>query len=207
MAAKKAADKGDDWFSTLDAELERKTKEISKDLGERNVARLEINRTLIEDFWKIWKRFNKINVHFAIEPNHSNWAVFQDTFPDSDWSWRPGFNAAAVQTVQLLDRTMDQGRVGDALKVNYVDVDGKTRLRAIFEYCEGEHYYKYSGWKRIWTIHTLYDASLERVNLNDLHRMLADLVKVWYESHLRRNRDVLIKYLKQTFEKVETFNQ
>ncbi len=38
-------------------------------------------------------------------------------------------------------------------------------------------------------------------------KILADLVKVWYESHLRRNRDILIKYLKQTYEKVETFNQ
>lgn len=205
--AKKATGKGDDWFDSLDAELEKRTKEISKDLGEQNVARLEINKALIEDFWKIWKRFNKINVHFALEPNYSNWAVFADTFPDGDWHWRPGFSPAAVQTVQLLDRTMDQGRVGDALKVNYVEVEGKTRLRMIFEYCEGEHYYKYSGWKRIWTIHTLYDQTVERADMDALHRLLADLVKVWYESHLRRNRDLLVKYLKTTYEKVETFNQ
>src|SRR5947207_1174513 len=102
MAAKKA--KGDDWFSSLDAELEKKTREIIENVGEQNVARLELNKTLIEDFWRVWKRFNKMNV-------------------------------------------------------------------------------------------------------DDLHRLFADLVRVWYESHLRRNRDVLIKYLKQTFEKVETFNQ
>ncbi len=90
---------------------------------------------------------------------------------------------------------------------DYVDIDGRTRLRIIFEYCEGEHYYKYSGWKRIWTIHTLYDQSVGRVDLDQIHRMLSGLVKVWYESHLRRNRDVLIKYLKQTYEKAETFNQ
>lgn len=205
--AKKATGKGEDWFASLDVELEKKTKEISKDLGEQNVARLEINKTLIEDFWKVWKRFNKINVHFALEPNYSNWAVFTDTFPEGEWHWRPGFNPAAVQTVQLLDRTMDQGRVGDALKVNYIEVDGKGRLRMIFEYSEGEHYYKYSGWKRIWTIHTLYDQGVDRVDMDDVHRILADLVKVWYESHLRRNRDILIKYLKTTYEKIETFNQ
>src|SRR5438445_8876245 len=84
-----------------------------------------------------WKRFNKINVHFALEPSYTNWAVFPDTFPDGDWHWRPGFNPAAVQTVQLLDRSMDQGRVGDALKVNYVEADGKVHLRVTFEYCEG----------------------------------------------------------------------
>ena len=205
VAAKKA--KGDDWFSSLDAELEKKTKEIIEDVGEQNVARLELNKTLIEDFWKVWKRFNKINVHFALEPSYTNWAVFPDTFPDGDWHWRPGFNPAAVQTVQLLDRSMDQGRVGDALKVNYIEVDGKVHLRVTFEYCEGEHYYKYSGWKRIWMIHTLYDQPLDHAEVDDLHRLFADLVRVWYESHLRRNRDVLIKYLKQTFEKVETFNQ
>ena len=135
MAAKKA--KGDDWFSSLDAELEKKTKEIIDDVGEQNVARLELNKTLIEDFWKVWKRFNKINVHFALEPSYTNWAVFPDTFPDGDWHWRPGFNPAAVQTIQLLDRSMDQGRVGDALKVNYVEADGKIQLRVTFEYCEG----------------------------------------------------------------------
>src|SRR6266545_2402775 len=205
MAAKKA--KGDDWFSSLDAELDKKTKEIIEDVGEQNVARLELNKTLIEDFWKVWKRFNKINVHFAMEPSYTNWAVFPDTFPDGDWRWRPGFNPAAVQSVQLLDRSMDQGRIGDALKVNYVEADRKAHLRVTFEYCEGEHYYKYSGWKRIWTIHTLYDQPLDRVNVDDLHRIFADLVRVWYESHLRRNREVLIKFLKQTYEKVETFNQ
>src|SRR5439155_6414344 len=69
MAAKKA--KGDDWFSSLDAELEKKTREIIEDVGEQNVARLELNKTLIEDFWKVWKRFNKINVHFALEPSYT----------------------------------------------------------------------------------------------------------------------------------------
>lgn len=206
MAEKKGA-KEDDWFASLDAELERKTMEVTKDLGEQHHARLEINRTLIADFWKIWKRFNKISVHCALEPNYGSWGVFTDTFPDGDWHWRPGFNPATVQAIQLHDRTMDQGRVGDALKVSYLDVDGKSRLKVIFEYSEGEHYYKYSGWKRIWTIHTLYDQAVERVELDDLHKMLADLVKVWYESHLRRNRDILVKYLKQTYEKVETFSQ
>src|SRR5439155_24058894 len=88
IAAKKA--KGDDWCSSMDAELEKKTREIIENVGEQNVARLELNKTLIEDFWKVWKRFNKINVHFALEPSYTNWGVFPDTFPDGDWHWRPG---------------------------------------------------------------------------------------------------------------------
>src|SRR3989442_3350304 len=143
MAAKKA--KGDDWFSSLDAELEKKTKEIIEDVWEQNVARLELNKTLIEDFWKVWKRINKINVHFALEPSYTNWAVFPDTFPDGDWHWRPGFNPAAVQTIQLLDRSIDQGHVEDALKVNYVEAAGKVHLRGTFEKFEGECDCKSSG--------------------------------------------------------------
>src|SRR5207237_10703731 len=120
---------------------------------------------------------------------------------------RRASNTAACQSMQRRDLSMCQGRVAEALKSSYVETYGKAHLRVTFEYCEGEHYYKYSGWKRIWTIHTLYDEPLDKTNVDDLHRLFADLVRVWYESHLRRNRDVLIKYLKQTFEKVETFNQ
>ena len=205
MAAKKA--KGDDWFSSLDAELEKRTKEIVQDVGEQTSTRTDLNRTLIEDFWKVWKRFNKINVHFALEPSYTNWAVFPDTFPDGEWRWREGFNPAAVTAVTLTDRTQDQGRIGDSLKLAFHEEDGKTRLRVTFEYCEGEHYYKYSGWKRIWSIHTLLDTTADRLDLDALHKVLGDVVKAWYESHLRRNRDVLIRHLKKNYERVETFNQ
>jgi len=211
MAAKKgeakAGTRDDDWFEALDAELEKKTREIVQAAGEENVEREDLNRQVIEDFWKIWKRFNKINVIMALEPSYNNWALFSDTFPDGPWTWKPGFRPSAVSTIQLVDRTMDQGRIGDALKLAYVSVDDKPHLRATFEYCEGEHYYKYSGWKRIWSVHTLYDEPLDRVSLKELRKLFTDLVKVWYESHLRRNRDLLIKHLKAEFERVETFNQ
>ena len=211
MAAKKgeakAGTRGDDWFDALDAELEKRTQEIVQEVGEESDEREELNRQIIEDFWKIWKRFNKINVVMAMEPAYSNWALFADTFPDGNWSWKPAFRPAAVSAIQLVDRTMDQGRVGDALKLAYVTVDDTPHLRATFEYCEGEHYYKYSGWKRIWSVHTLYDEPIGQVSLKDLRKLFTDLVKVWYESHLRRNRDLLIKHLKAEFERVETFNQ
>jgi len=207
MAAKKAEGKGDDWFDSLDAELEKKTKEVVDEVGEENVERAEINRQLIDDFWKIWKRFNKINVHLTMEPPYNLWAQFVDTFPDGDWTWRRGFSLASVNALSLIDRTMDQGRIGDGLKVTYYNVDEKPHLKVTYEYCEGEHYYKYSGWKRIWSIHTMYDESLVKVAARDLHRLFADIVKVWYESHLRRNRDILIKHLKKNYERVETFNQ
>jgi hypothetical protein len=102
---------------------------------------------------------------------------------------------------------MDQGRIGDALKVVHAVVDDKPHLRVTFEYCEGEHYYKYSGWKRIWSIHTLFDEPLPEADIKSLRKLFGDVVKAWYESHLRRNRDLLIKHLKAEYERVETFNQ
>ena len=212
MAAKKGeaktpGGKGDDWFDALDAELEKKTQEIVQAVGEENVEREGLNRQIIDDFWKIWKRFNKVNVHLSMEPSYENWALFADTFPDGDWSWKPGFRPAGVATIQLVDRTMDQGRIGDALKVVHTVVDDKPHLRVTFEYCEGEHYYKYSGWKRIWSVHTLFDEPLQQADIKGLRKLFADVVKAWYESHLRRNRDLLIKHLKSEYERVETFNQ
>ena len=203
----KRGTKGSDWFDSLDAELKKQTAEILEDVGHQTSRRTETNRALIEDAWKIWKRFATARVHLTLEPNYDQWAIFEETFPEGSWHWRDAFNVAAVSTISLTDRTPDQGRVGDSLKISYVETDAKTKLKITFEYSEGEHYYKYSGWKRIWSIHTLYDVAVERVDLEQVHKMFADVVKVWFESHLRRNRDILIRHLKKTYERVETFNQ
>ena len=196
-----------DWFDSLDAELQKKTTEILQDVGAQASKRTDLNKTLIEDCWKIWKRFNAMNVHLTLEPNYDRWAVFPDTWPEGDWRWREGFNAAGIQAVTLTDRTPEQGRMGDALKIVHYDAEGRPRLKITFEYCEGEHYYKYSGWKRIWSIHTLLDASVDRIDMDQVHKVFADVVKAWFESHLRRNRDILIRHLKKNYERVETYNQ
>ena len=109
--------------------------------------------------------------------------------------------------MSLTDRTQDQGRIGDALKIQYYNEDGKDRIKVTFEYCEGEHYYKYSGWKRIWSIHTLMDTAADRFEVGALHELFANIIRAWYESHLRRNRDLLIRYLKKNYERAETYNQ
>jgi hypothetical protein len=204
---KARGEKGSDWFDSLDAELQKRTSEILQDVGQQTSKRSDLNRALIEDVWKIWKRFAAANIHLTMEPNPDRWALFDDTFPEGTWHWREGFNPSAVTATSLTDRTPDQGRVGDALKVTYFQTETRPRLRITFEYCEGEHYYKYSGWKRIWSIHTLYDTSVERIDLEQMHKVFADVVKVWYESHLRRNRDLLVRHLKKNYERVETYNQ
>ena len=204
MAAKR---KADDWFEALDRELDKETEDVVRDAGEQNVKRADLNREAIADFWKIWKRFHKVNVHFSMEPSYEAWAVFSDTFPDGAWTWRAEFRPGSVLAIALIDRTTDQGRVGDALKVVHYTAEDKPRVKVTFGYCEGEHYYKYSGWKRIWSVHTLHDTVLERADVDEMRKLYADVVKVWYESHLRRNRDILIKHLKKAYPKFETYNE
>ena len=111
----KAKGQGKDWFDSLDIELEKRTHEIAADVGEQVSRKVELNKTLIEDLFKVWKRFNKINITLTMDPSYNSFAVFDDTFPDGEWHWRPGFNPTAVNSIQIVDRTQDQGRVGDAL--------------------------------------------------------------------------------------------
>ena len=197
----------EDWFESLEKELDERTKEILESMGEQNSKKLELNKTLISDMWKIWKKFNKINVHFAIEPSYTAFAHFVDDFPDGEWHWRSGFNLAGVNTIKLLDRTQDQGRIGDTLSINYTMVNNEPHLKVEFQYCEGEHYYKYSGWKRIFARHLLYDAPVDKVDMGKIHELFKDIVKVWYESHLMRDRNLLLEHLRNNYEKVETFSQ
>ncbi|MDH4123341.1 MAG: hypothetical protein OEV21_04600 [Thermoplasmata archaeon] len=201
----KTDSKSGDWFTELDEELEKKTIDIMKEVTEQSTHRSDLNRTLVEDFWKIWIRFNKINVHLTIEPEYSSFAHF-DEFPNV-WRMKEEFDFSALNHFSLTDRTQDQGRVGDSLKVWYYAVDTKIHIRMVFEYCEGEHYYKYAGWKRIFSQYVLYDAAADNVNMQKLHDILSDVVKTWYESHLRRERDIILKHLKDKYQKGETFTQ
>jgi hypothetical protein len=77
----------------------------------------------------------------------------------------------------------------------------------IFEYCEGEHYYKYAGWKRIFAQFVIYDAPLNKLSMDDLHKKMGDVIKAWYESHLKKDREFVIKHLKENYERGETFTE
>lgn len=202
----KVSGKTEDWFEALDAELEKKYEEVLEDMGEQNSKKVKINKTLISDLWKIWTRFNKINAHFTMEPGYSIFAQFEE-FPYGDWRFKDGFDPARINNMQLIDRTQDQGRIGDSLKAWYYYAEKTPHLRLVFEFCEGEHYYKYSGWKRTYAQHLLYDSPLDKVSMGEIHKIFGDIVKVWYESHLRRDRDYLIKHLKKKYERSETFTQ
>lgn len=199
----KAEGKDADWFAVLDEELEKKMLEVTDNAVEQNTQRSSINKSMLEDFFRIWTRFNKINVHFSLVPENSSFAQFV-VYPE-DWSFKPDFDFMGVDNISLTDRT--QGRVGDSVKVWYYSVETTVHLRMVFEYCEGEHYYKYAGWKRIFSQYVLLDVPVAKFDLKKYHEVLADTIRAWYESHLRRDRDIILKHLREKHEKGETFTQ
>jgi hypothetical protein len=195
--------KEEDWFSQLDEELEKKTVQITDNFVEQNSKKGEINKTLLEDLFRIWSRFNKINVHFTMAPEASAFATFA-VYPEQ-WQFKANFDFAGVDNASLTDRT--QNRVGDSAKIWYYNVDSQTHFRMVFEFCEGEHYYKYAGWKRIFSQYVLLDVPVTKFDEKKFHEILADVVKTWYESHLRRDRDIVLKHIRDKYEKAETFTQ
>jgi hypothetical protein len=204
MAPKTSGEK-DDWMKQLDAELEKQTQEIMKDAAELQTQMGALNKTLISDFDRIKERFDKQRVFLTMEPQRSVYAQQDDT--QEKWDFKNDFRPEEIRNIQLIDRTQEQGRMGDSLKVWYYNDNGVVRMRMIFEYCEGEHYYKYAGWKRVFGQFVIYDAALSDVEIDEVHDKMAVVVKAWYESHLRHNREVLINALKENFEKGETFTE
>ncbi len=195
--------KEEDWFSQLDEELEKKTTQITDNFVEQNTQKENINKALLEDFFRVWLRFNKINVHFTMLPESSAFALFA-VYPEQ-WQFKPDFDFAGVDNVSFTDRT--QTRVGDSVKIWYYNVDSQTHVRVVFEYCEGEHYYKYAGWKRIFSQYVLLDVPVLKFDEKKYHEVLADVIKAWYESHLRHDREILLKHIREKYEKGETFTQ
>ena len=194
-----------DRFESLDRAIEATTEEAVHARVGDDGARADFNRAVIADFWGIWKSFHEIGVPLVLEPGPATWAIFADTIPSGSWTWRPGFNARSVTAIGLVDPTTEQGRAGDALTIVHYELHGESRVRAAFEYCVGETYHKSSGWRRIRSRHTLIESSLEHARRDRVVGVIAEVAKVWRESHLRRNRDVLIRFLKNAYPKAETF--
>lgn len=198
MAAK------EDWFEKLQGELEKKKEEILKDISTESKKRSELNKSIIEDFWKIWIQFNNINVHFRMEPSHDKWVSHFEEFPNK-WVLRKDFDFSRVWEISLVDITREQNRVGDSLKVLYYNTDDGERLKMLFEFSEGEKYDKYSGWKRIYSQYVLYDEAVNKASIDKIREILLKVIPVWYESHLKGDRNIILDFIKNNFQKGATF--
>ncbi|MBS3790557.1 MAG: hypothetical protein KGY66_06545 [Candidatus Thermoplasmatota archaeon] len=205
MASKDKAEEAGDWFDELDSELDEKTSEVFRSLGERDSKMADLNRQFIKDFWRIWIRFEKLNVHFSMQPDYSSFAHFNE-FPE-DWELREDFDFSNVKKIKLMDKTQENSRTGDSLILEYYSKEDTLRLGLFFEFCEGETYYKYSGWKRIFARYALFDKEfpVDEDEMDEFHDELKDVVKQWYESHLKRDRDIIIDYIEGEYEKVEEY--
>lgn len=202
---KKSKDKSDDWFDELDAELQEKAEKTFKDQGERTDRLIELNKKFINDFWRIWIKFEDLNVHFSMQPDYSSFADFEE-FP-KEWAFKDEFDFASVRTLKLMDKTQEENRTGDTLVFDYYTEDNELYLGVFFEFCEGETYYKYSGWKRIFARYEILDFEfpISEDDVDEIHSEMKDLVRVWYESHLKRDRDMIIDHVKSNYEKIEEY--
>jgi hypothetical protein len=202
MASKKAER---DWFEALNDLVDKERTEFDRNVNTFNARKADVNKVVLNDLVKVWQKFDELRIHFTLDPDPHEFAVFDEHF--KTWTIKSSFDFASVNSIGLRDRTQEGGRVGDAVRAWFYNFENETRFRVVFEFCEGEHYYKYSGWKRIFAQHILYDAPIEKVNFDLIHEVFTDVFKKWFESHLKKARDVVVKHIKDTYEKGESFTQ
>ena len=188
----------DDFVASLKGELSKAQKVAGEKPGEDLAHRAELNKRLLQDLWEVHNQFEDISVHLTIEPSQTLFATFVE-YPQK-WSFRDTFDFGAVKTVELKDRT--PGWLGSTLRFWYYKTpEGKTHLRGIFEWCEGESYHRYSGWMRMMAQAVLYDGNEHEVNLREIHQTLKDVVVTWYSAHIDRTPDQFVGHLREKYPK------
>lgn len=196
----------DNIFAQLDQELESIKEEVVEDERRYSGKKGELVKSLLSTFWEIWVRFEKNKRHFTMNPQPSEFAAFPENGYPSKWTLKTGVNYAdpRFDEISLVDKTAEQARIGDTLKARFYTKDGESCMRITFEYCEGEHYYKYAGWKRLCAQHIIFDGPIDKISPHKPADAILGLVKAWFESHLRRNRDLILKYVRDNYEKAAT---
>jgi hypothetical protein len=188
----------DDFLASLKGELAAAQRRASEKPGEDVSHRTELNRRLLQDLWEVHNQFEDVSIHLTVEPSQTLFAVFQE-YPQK-WAFKEAFDFGAVKVLELKDRT--QGWVGYTLRFWYYPTpEGRTRLRGIFEWCDGETYHRYTGWMRMMSQAVLFDEDDRSVRLPEIHRVLRDVVVNWYKAHLDRSPQSLVAHLKDTYPK------
>ncbi|MEM0140507.1 MAG: hypothetical protein QXN66_00490 [Thermoplasmatales archaeon] len=191
-----------DWFSKLDEQLARKEKEVLKDSSLTTGKKSEFNRKILSDLWQTWVRFNRQNIHFTIDPPPNKWLEFT-SYPEK-FQLSGDFLFENVSNITFRDTAGDRERVGDSLKVIYRKEENEG-ITILFEFSEGEKYDRYTGWHRYFTQYLLYESSLKTAKIDEVENVLLDVLTKWYESQLRRDRNVIIEEIKKNYKKGETF--
>ena len=192
----------DNWVAGLRDELKKAQKATGGKTGEDTTYRAEWNKRLLQDLWEIHNQFEEISVHLSIEPSQTLFATFAE-YPEK-WTFKDNFDFCAVKTIELRDRA--PGWLGFTLRFWYYHTpEGKTHLRGIFEWCDGESYHRYTGWMRMMSQAVLYDSPETSVDLRGLHQILRDVVVKWYAAHLERTPPSFVAHLKEAYPKGATY--
>ncbi|MEM0127268.1 MAG: hypothetical protein QXW29_04550 [Thermoplasmatales archaeon] len=191
-----------DWFSKLDEQLAKKEKEVLKDSSLTTGKKSEFNKKILSDLWQTWVRFNKQNIHFTIDPPPNKWLEFT-SYPEK-FNLSGDFSFENVSNITFRDTAGDKERVGDSLKIIYKKEENEG-IAVIFEFSEGEKYDRYTGLHRYFTQYILYESPLKTAKIEEIEGVLLDILTKWYESQLRRDRNVIIDDVKKNYKKGETF--
>jgi hypothetical protein len=188
----------DDFVASLKSELVRTQQAAGAKGGEDLTHRAKLNQRLLQDLWEVHNQFEDIGVHLTIDPSQTLFATFVE-YPMT-WTFRENFDFSAVKTIELADRA--SGWVGFTLRSWYYRTpEGKTHVRSIFEWCDGESYHRYSGWMRMMSQAVLYDSAEDEVDVKELHRILRDVVVQWYAAHLQKTPEAFVAHLKEKYPK------
>jgi len=188
----------DDFVTSLKADLAKEQQQAGAKTGEDLTHRAELNRRLLQDLWEVHNQFEEISVHLTIDPSQTLFATFAE-YP-TKWTFKENFDFGAVKTIELLDRAA--GWIGFTLRFWYYRTpEGKSRLRGIFEWCDGESYHRYSGWMRMMSQAVLFDAADDEAKIGELHHVLKDVVVQWYAAHLERTPEAFVAHLKEKYPK------
>ncbi|MCL5681015.1 MAG: hypothetical protein M1515_03075 [Candidatus Thermoplasmatota archaeon] len=191
-----------DWLSRLEDELGKKEKQVLKDSSMTTGKKSELNQKILTDLWLTWVRFNKQDIHFTIDPPPNKWLEFT-SYPDK-FTLRNDFFFETVNNITFRDTAKEIERLGDSLKIVYKKEETES-INVIFEYSEGEKYDRYTGWHRYFTQYILYESPLKEVKLEEIENIFLSVMAKWYESQLRRDREVILKEIKENYKKGETF--
>jgi hypothetical protein len=189
----------DDFVTSLKGDLVRTQQAATaKSSGEDLTHRAKLNQRLLQDLWEVHNQFEEIGVHLTIDPSQTLFATFVE-YPTT-WTFRENFDFGSVKTIELADRA--SGWVGFTLRSWYYRTpEGKTHLRSIFEWCDGESYHRYSGWMRMMSQAVLYDSAEDEVEVKEVHRILRDVVVQWYAAHLEKTPETFVAHLKAKYPK------
>jgi hypothetical protein len=192
----------DNFVQSLRDDLARTHRVSTSKPGEDLSHRAEINKRLLQDLWEVHNQFEDVSVHLTLDPTQTLFATFLE-YPQK-WSFKENFDFGAVKTIELKDRT--PGWIGFTLRFWYYRTpEGRSHLRGIFEWCDGETYHRYSGWMRMMSQAVLYDSAESQVSVREMHQVLRDIVVQWYSAHLDRAPERFIAHLKEKYPKGASF--